>query len=133
MLLRSKMLAAIAGPHHLLGISQDSRPEETVVVGLGGYFPRGRVVAAFPLVDVLEQAESLLPADAALEKAAHTAFVQLIVDDGVGTGAALDLPAVHLVPRELVAGEVVEQGPCPRRHGVYGEDAFRGRLGIPRL
>ena len=90
-------------------------------------------MAAFSLVDVLEQAESLLPVDAALEDAAHTAFVQFVVDDGVGAGAALDLPAAHLVPRELVVGEVVEQGLRPRGRGVYGEHTFRGRLGSPRV
>ena len=47
---------------------------------------------------------------AALEYAGDVALVQLIVDDGVRTFPAFDLPGDELVRREFVIGEVGEKG-----------------------
>ena len=54
-------------------------------------------MAAFALVDLLEEDAPLSWLDAALEDAAYAALVQLVVDDGEGLGAALDLPGQDLV------------------------------------
>ena len=78
---------------------------------------------AFALVDVFESAAAFSRLDAALKDAGRAAFVELVVDDGVGLGATQDLSCEELVFWERVVGEVVEDRLRPGGYLVDGEDA----------
>jgi hypothetical protein len=54
-------------------------------------------MAALPLVYILEESEALAWVNAALVDAGDTMLVELVVDDHVGFGSALDLPSQDLV------------------------------------
>jgi hypothetical protein len=51
------------------------------------------VVVALPLVYVLEEMEPFIQVDAALVDVGDSTLVDLIIDDRVSMGSALDLPS----------------------------------------
>ena len=71
------------------------------------------MVAAVAEVDVVENATSFFGLHAAQENAGGAAFVQLVVDDGVGAGAANHLSGLDLILRQLLGGEEVDVGDPP--------------------
>ena len=70
------------------------------------------MVAAFSLVDALEQPASFRLLDATLVDVGYAALVQLVVDDGVSFGAMQYLSGLQLSLWEYVSCEVVEEGLC---------------------
>ena len=82
-------------------------------------------MAAFALMDFSENLDPFFLAYVALEYARDTAFVQFVVDDGVGTYSAFDLPGDELVRREFVVGE---EGLGPWRRFFDDEDLDGLRL-----
>ena len=56
--------------------------------------PGGGMMPTFSLVDLSEEFDPFSRLDAALEHPTYAAFVQLVVDDGVGLGPSLDLPGL---------------------------------------
>jgi hypothetical protein len=86
-------------------------------------------VATLPLMDLCEELDALLLADAALVYATHAALLEFLVDDGVFLSSTLDLPGHDLLLWKLVADEVVEERLRPVGHLPDGEDHHYGRLG----
>ena len=70
-------------------------------------------MAAFALVDILEDCYALLWFDAALEDSSDTAPDELSVDDCVCSGSALDLSCLCLVSRQFLVYQEVEDGLGP--------------------
>ena len=68
------------------------------------------------MVNFLENLDPFFLAYATLENPRDAAPVQFVVDDGVGTCSALDLPGDELIRRKLVVGEIGEEvlGPWRR-------------------
>jgi len=99
--LRAEALAAFALVDQFLGRLQSGRPVETVTECLGHQGPGGGVMPALALMDVEEDFVPFLRLDAALENAGGAAMNQLVVDDAVGRGSALDLPCRGLVGGKL--------------------------------
>ena len=84
-------------------------------------------MATLSLVYVLEETATFFRVDAALVDAGDTALVELVVDDGVGMGLALDLPSQDLILWEFAVGEVGDERLRPGRHLPDGEDALLRR------
>ena len=61
-------------------------------------------MAAFSLVNLLEDLNSFFLAYTALEYPSDAALVQFVIDDGVGTCSAFDLPGGELVRRGFIVG-----------------------------
>ena len=85
-------------------------------------------MTAFALMDFFEDLDPFFLTYAALEYVGDTAFVRLVVDDGVGTCPAFDLPGDELVRWEFVVGEVGEEGLGPWRSFFNDEDLDGFRL-----
>ena len=70
-------------------------------------------MAAFALVDVLEDCYALLWLDASLEDSSDAALNELSIYYCVCSGSALNLSCRDLISRQLSVYQEVEDGLCP--------------------
>ena len=82
MALLGKVLASVAFPDQVFSLCLGGWPVLAVPEGLVCDCTSRSVVAAFSLVDVLEEHSALVGVDAALKDSRDTSPVQLLVDDG---------------------------------------------------
>jgi hypothetical protein len=71
------------------------------------------MVATLPLIYVLEEMEPFPWVDATLVDAGDATLVEIVVDDRVRAGPALDLPSQDFIVWEFSIGEVGDKGLRP--------------------
>ena len=90
-------LAAFAGPHDVIGISNRGGPVKALTKCITHEGALCGVVTADGSVDVTDQLLALGNGDASLQNARGTALVQLVVDQNEGLGPPSDAPCLSAI------------------------------------